>query len=389
MSEQILSLTARTFFGLEAILAKELEEIGATEIAVSKRAVTFQGSLETLYRANLCLRTALKVILPIHQFNAMNEQELYDGVKSIDWSKYLEANGSFMVETAVQSEHFSHSKYVAYKAKDAIVDQFREKFGSRPSVDLESPNLYIDVRISSDIVVVSLNSSGEPLYKRGYRSEQNEAPLNEALAAGMIMSTGWHGERDLVDTMCGSGTIPIEAAMIASHMAPNLLREDFAFKSWNDFDPKLLLEIKKELRAKIVSPSCKIHGYDINANTVAAAMIHAENAKVDDRIVLKTKDMFNSAAPFPGGLLIFNPPYQLRLRTENIEDFYKQIGDALKKNYAGYEAWLLSANFIAMKNIGLKTSAKVILYNGPLECRFIKFELYEGSKRQTNEHQTA
>lgn len=382
-------MTARTFHGLEELLAEELRSLSAQNIQISKRAVTFEGDLALLYKANIGLRTALKILVPIHECTATTPEQLYEEVRKVDWTKYLGVNGTFMVETAVQSSLFTHSKYVGLKAKDAIVDQFREKFGSRPSVNLQRPNLYVDVRISSDQVCISLNSSGDALYKRGYRLDTNEAPLSEVLAAGMVMLTGWKGEKDLLDFMCGSGTIVIEAAMIASDMAPNLLREDFAFKTWNDFDPRLLMDVRKEFRAKIKEPTCKIFGSDIDKESIRMAMDNATRAKVDDRIMLKVRDYTQMEPPFQNGIIISNPPYQLRLRTDDIEAFYKEIGDVLKKKYNGFDAWIISANLLAIKQVGLKTSRKIMLYNGPLECRFNKYELYEGSRKLSHEANNA
>ncbi|MEI6312531.1 MAG: THUMP domain-containing protein [Bacteroidota bacterium] len=380
-----IALTARTFQGLEEVLAKELEQIGARNIAISKRAVEFEGDQKLLYTANMALRTAIKIIMPIKSFEAKDETTFYNEVKAIEWEKYLSTSSTFMVETAVKSEYFTHSQYVAYKTKDAIVDRFREKFKDRPSVNLVAPNLYVDVRISSEICVISLNSSGEPLFKRGYRKDTNEAPINEVLAAGMVLLSEWDGQSDLLDPMCGSGTILCEAAMIASNTAPNLNRNEFGFKTWFDYDPRLLMEIRKELRSKRREVTCKIRGTDIDKRVLDKAFINIENAGVDDFVILKQRDFFEHEKQDTPVFIITNPPYQERMRIEDIEEFYKKMGDTFKQKFTQATAWLISSNENAVKSIGLKASRRIPLFNGKLECRFLKYEMYEGTKKIAKE----
>ena len=380
-----IHLTARTFQGLEEVLAQELESIGAKEINISKRAVEFVGDQKLLYTANLALRTAIKIIMPIKAFEAKDEETFYKEIKDIEWEKYLSTSSTFMVETAVKSEYFTHSQYVAYKTKDAIVDRFREKYKDRPSVNLNYPNLYIDIRISSENCVVSLNTSGDPLFKRGYRLETNEAPINEVLAAGMVLLSDWDMKMDFLDPMCGSGTILCEAAMIATNTAPNLKRDDFAFKTWFDFDPRLLMEVRKELRAKRIDATCKIRGTDIDKRVLDKASINIEKAGMDHIMLLKQKDFFEYEKQEKPVFIITNPPYQERMHIEDVEDFYKSIGDTFKQKFTDATAWLISSNENAMKSIGLKTSRKIPLFNGKLECRFVKYELYEGTRKHTKE----
>ncbi len=380
-----IALTARTFQGLEEVLAKELEQLGAKDINISKRAVEFTGDQKLLYLSNLALRTAIKIIMPIKSFTAKDETTFYNEVKAIEWEKYLSTSSTFMVETAVKSEYFTHSQYVAYKTKDAIVDRFREKFKDRPSVNLVSPNIYVDVRISSENCVISLNTSGEPLFKRGYRKDTNEAPINEVLAAGMILLSEWDGQSDLLDPMCGSGTILCEAAMIATNTPPNLNRNEFGFKTWFDFDPRLLMEIRKELRGKRRVATCKIKGTDIDSRVLDKAYTNIENAGVDDIVILKQRNFFEHEKQEAPVFIITNPPYQERMRIEDIETFYKNIGDTLKQKFTQATAWLISSNEDAIKNIGLKASRRIPLFNGKLECRFLKYEIYEGTKKIAKE----
>lgn len=374
-------LIARTFQGLEEVLANELEQLGVRNIALSKRAVTFTGTIKQLYKANIALRSALKIVMPIATFDAKNEHTFYDQVKAIAWEKYMSVSSTFMVETAVKSDYFTHSQYIAYKTKDAIVDRFREKYKDRPSVNLINPNLYIDVRISSEKCVISLNSSGDPLFKRGYRKDTNEAPLNEVLAAGMLLLSEWDGTTDFFDPMCGSGTIVCEAALVATNTAPNLLRNEFGFKTWNDFDPRLFMDVKKELRSVRKQPICKLRGYDIDAGVMEKAAINMEAAGIDDYVILKKRDFFECERFDAPVFIITNPPYDTRLRVDDIEAFYKKIGDTFKQKFTQATAWIISANEQAVKKIGLKASRRIPLFNGKLECRFLKYEIYEGSKK--------
>ena len=236
-------LIAKTFMGLEPVLAKELTQLGANDIQIGRRMVSFSGNKELMYRANFQLRTAIRILKPIKHFKAKSADDVYDEVKKIDWSQYLSLDKTFAVDSVVFSDEFRHSKFVAYKVKDAIVDQFRETQGKRPNISVANPDIRLNMHIAEYDCTLSLDSSGESLHRRGYRQESVEAPLNEVLAAGMILMTGWQGDTDFIDPMCGSGTLPIEAALIAHNMAPGLFRKEYAFEKWPDFDKDLFDDI--------------------------------------------------------------------------------------------------------------------------------------------------
>ncbi len=371
---------ATTLFGLEEVLAGELERLGINEYQSFQRAIKFKASKAQLYKLNLSLRTAIRILLNIRSFKAVNEDNLYDGIYNIDWKEYFLPGKTIAVRTAVSSNYFNNSHYVSLKVKDAIVDRFRDDVGRRPSVDTESADISINVHINGDRVDVSLDSSGDPLFKRGYRTKQYIAPLNEALAAGMILISGWDAKSDFIDPMCGSGTLPIEAALIARDIPPGIFRKSFSFMNWIDYDEELYTRILETL---LVSKSFdhKIIGCDISINALELAKDNIGKALLDDFIELERKD-FNDLRPQgESGIIIINPPYGERLRDEQIENFYKTIGDNLKKNFAGYTAWILSANMDAMKFIGLKPSFKKDLLNGKLKCKFNKYELFRGKRK--------
>jgi len=372
---------AKTLFGLENVLAGELRDLGATEITLYNRAVGFSGDKKLLYRANYHLRTALKVLVPLNEADISNEQELYDFVRSINWERYLGVDETLAVEVAMKTDLFKHTQYIAQKIKDAIVDQFRDKHGSRPSVDLERPTLRINAYINNKTIKLSRDSSGESLHRRGYRFRQGPAPMNEVLAAGLIKLTGWNGKIPLVDFMCGSGTIPIEAAMIALHIPPGDLRAEYGFQRWKDYEPKIFNELVNE-KNTVAYQEIRIFASDIALDSVKLAQQHAQNADVLKYIKFSTCH-FNDFVPPPSpGIVLINPPYGERIDQLNLNELYRQIGDRLKKSYSGYEAWIISANAEAMKNIGLKPSPKIPVYNGQLECRFNRYSLYEGSRKE-------
>jgi putative N6-adenine-specific DNA methylase len=375
---------AKTLFGLENVLAGELRDLGATEITVYNRAVGFSGGKQLLYRANYHLRTALKILVPLNETDISNEQELYDFIRSINWGRYLGVNDTLAIEVAMKTDLFKHTQYIAQKIKDAIVDQFRDKFGSRPSVDLERPTLRINAYISNKTIKLSRDSSGESLHRRGYRIMQGPAPMSEVLAAGLIKLSGWDGKIPMVDFMCGSGTIPIEAAMISLHIPPGDLRADYGFQRWSDYDPKLFNDLVNEKRSAVEEKGTRIFASDINADVVRLAQRHAQNAGVLKHIKFSTCH-FNDYTPPPSpGMVIINPPYGERIEQQDLNGLYKQIGDKLKKSYPGFEAWIISANAAAVKNVGLRPSPKIPVYNGQLECRFNRYSLYEGSRKDRN-----
>ena len=378
-------MIAKTLFGFESILAKELLDLGAMDIKEGNRMVSFVGDKGFMYKANLCLRTAIKVLKPYESFKANSEQELYDNIKKLPWEKFLDVEGSLAIDSAVHSDIFTHSQYVALKSKDAIVDRFREKFGKRPDVDLDFPDLRINIHIENNFCNVSFDSSGDSLHKRGYRTATNIAPINEVLAAGMLLMSGWDGQCDFLDPMCGSGTIPIEAAMIACNIPPNLNRKEFAFEKWNDWDEDLYEKIEASAMKKVRDFHFKIRGYDKAPSAVMKAKDNVSNAHLGDFIEIEQKSFFESVKQNEGYLhMLFNPPYGERLEID-IEDFYGKIGDTLKQGYPGTHAWFIATNFEAIKSVGLRASRKIKLYSGPLEGRLLKYVLYEGSKKKSKQ----
>lgn len=374
-------MIAKTFFGFEEILAKELQVLGAQDVEQGVRMVSFKGDKGFMYKANLSLRTALKILKPIYHFRAYNEQSLYKGIQGIDWSKYLNANQSFVIDVTLHSDHFNHSQFVALKAKDAVVDQFRDRFGKRPNIDKDFPDLRINLHIHNDQCSVALDTSGQSLHQRGYKTATNIAPINEVLAAGMLLLSGWDGQGDFIDPMCGSGTILAEAAMIACNIPANINRKEFAFEKWNDWDNDLFDKIVDSLMNKTREFHYTIKGYDKAPSAVAKAKDNIYNANLADYVTISQQDFFTTEKETRGPLhMVFNPPYGERLDV-NMERFYREIGDTLKQSYPGTNAWFITANIEALKFVGLKPSRKIKLFNGKLETRFVKYEMYEGSKR--------
>jgi putative N6-adenine-specific DNA methylase len=374
-------MIAKTFFGFEEILAKELQILGAHEVEIGTRAVSFKGDKGFMYKANLSLRTALKILKPIYYFKAINDQNLYKGIQGIDWSKYIGENQTFIIDTTIHSDNFKHSQFVSQKAKDAIVDQFREKTGQRPSIDKDFPDLRINIHIDRDQVSVALDTSGASLHHRGYRTATNIAPINEVLAAGMLLLSGWDGSSDFLDPMCGSGTLLAEAAMIACNIPANINRKEFAFEKWNDWDNSLFDQIIDALMKRTKEFHHTIIGYDKAPSAVQKAKDNIRNANLDDYISIIQGDFFESKKENTGPLhMVFNPPYGERLNIE-LERFYREIGDTLKNNYPNTNAWFITANLEALKFVGLRPSRKIKLFNGSLEARLVKYEIYEGSKK--------
>lgn len=375
-------MLAKTLYGFEDLLAQELRSLGASAIEKGIRSVSFEGDTGFMYKANLCCRTAIRILKPITVFNVFNETDLYKKVYDIPWENYMDVDGSLAVGSTVFSKDFNHSHYVSLKTKDAVVDRFRDRFGKRPNVDLHHPSLWIQIHIDRNICTVSLDSSGESLHKRGYKLQSTQAPLNEVLAAGMIMLSGWNGQCDLLDPMCGSGTILTEAAMIACNIPANINRKEFGFQTWKDFDSKLFEVIKNAALNKIRDFNYTIYGYDIDKNVLAKTEENIRHANLGDFIKLKNLDFFHSQKQTEGPLyLIFNPPYDERITIRDIRNFYRKIGDTLKQGYPGSQAWILTSNFEALKALGLRTSRRIKLYNGKLEARLVRYELYEGSKK--------
>lgn len=374
-------MVAKTLFGFEELLAKELTQLGAQKVEQGVRVVTFMGDKGFMYKANLGLRTALKILKPIKTFKAVNDVALYKGIQSIDWSDYFTAHQTFLIDTTLHSDHFNHSQYVALKSKDAIVDQFRDNQGKRPSVDKDFPDLRIHVHIDRDQVTVSLDTSGESLHRRGYKTATNIAPINEVLAAGMLMLSGWDGTSHFIDPMCGSGTILAEAAMIACNIPANINRKEFAFEKWNDWDSQLFDNILESLLKKTREFHYTITGYDKAPSAVSKAKDNIENANLAEYITIKQANFFETEKETDGPLhMVFNPPYGERLDID-MERFYREIGDTLKQGYSDTNAWFITANLDALKFVGLRPSRKIKLFNGKLEARLVKYEMYAGSKK--------
>ncbi len=375
------NMIAKTFFGFEEILEKELYQLGAQKIVKGTRMVSFYGDKGFMYKANLALRTALKILKPISQFKAHNEEKLYQGIQSIDWSRHLTNHQTFLIETTLYSEHFNHSQFVALKSKDAIVDQFKENTGERPNIDKDFPDLRIHVHIDRDICTVSLDTSGVSLHQRGYKTATNIAPINEVLAAGMILLSGWEGNGHFLDPMCGSGTILAEAAMIACNIPANINRKEFAFEKWQDWDSDLFDQILESLLKKTKEFHYSILGYDKAPSAVRKALDNIQNANLDDYVTITQADFFETEKNTQGPLhILFNPPYGERLDVD-MERFYREIGDTLKHKYANTNAWFITSNLEALKFVGLRPSRKIKLFNGKLEARLVKYEMYSGSKK--------
>ncbi len=383
IGENKFEMIAKTAFGLEEILAGELGGIGAEDIKILNRAVSFNGSRETMYRANLELRTALRILKPIYSFRVRDENELYRETKNFNWEEYLNPNTTFAINSAVHSDHFNHENYVALKVKDAIVDQLRTVYGSRPDVELVDPDLRLHVHISDEECSISLDSSGNSLHKRGYRIGQGLAPINEVLAAGMILLSGWTGETNFVDPMCGSGTLLMEAATIAYNIAPGIKRNDFGFMKWKDFDENLWKKLVDDAKNRERDFQYKILGFDESPKAIKIAKDNIKNAELGWKILLKAKKLEDLTSEFltDGGIVMINPPYGERLSDVDAEKLYKSIGDALKQNFDGFSVWIISSNKTALKHIGLRTSKKLTLYNGSLECKYHNYQIYKGSRK--------
>jgi len=374
-------MVAKTLFGFEEILVKELQQLGAQDIQQGIRMVSFVGDKGFMYKANLSLRTALKVLKPIHQFKAFNDKGLYDGVQSVDWSKYISELQSFVVDVTLHSEHFNHSQYVALKSKDAIVDQFRDNLGKRPNIDKDFPDLRINIHIDGDQCSIALDSSGDSLHHRGYKTATNIAPINEVLAAGMLLLSGWEGKSHFLDPMCGSGTILAEAAMIACNIPANINRKEFAFEKWNDWDNTLFEQIIDSMMKKTREFNYTIKGFDKAPSAVHKATDNIRNANLEDYISIKQANFFETKKETEGPLhMVFNPPYGERLDID-MEHFYREIGDTFKQNYPNTSAWFITGNLDALKFVGLRPSRKIKLFNGKLETRLLKYDIYEGSKK--------
>lgn len=378
--EQEFELIAKTFMGLEPVLAKELTQLGANNVQIGRRMVSFTGDKEMMYRANFQLRTAIRILKPICHFKARSAEDVYDKVQAVEWDKILSEKNTFSVDSVVYSEEFRNSRFVTYKVKDAIVDWFREKTGVRPNISVSNPDIRLNIHIAEDKATLSLDSSGESLHRRGYRQESVSAPLNEVLAAGMILMTGWSGETDFIDPMCGSGTLPIEAALIARNISPGVFRKEFAFEKWNDFDKDLLDRIYNDdsLEKEF---NHHVYGYDVDMKSVNTALFNVRAAGLTQDITIEQQDFKDFKKPENKSIIVMNPPYGERISTPNLLGTCKMIGERLKHEFSGNDAWILSYREECFEQIGLKPSIKIPLYNGSLECEFRKYALFDGRMR--------
>lgn len=374
-------LIAKTFMGLEPVLAQELTQLGANNVQIGRRMVSFTGNQEMMYRANFQLHTAIRILKPIKHFKARSAEEVYDEIKTVDWSQYIEKGKTFSVDSVVYSEEFRNSRFVTYKVKDAIVDQFRENTGTRPNISVSNPDIRLHIHIADEDATLSLDSSGESLHRRGYRQESVEAPLNEVLAAGMILLTGWKGETDFIDPMCGSGTLLIEAALIARNMSPGIFRKEFAFEKWPDFDQELFDRIYND-ESQESEFTHHIYGYDIDMKAVNTARLNVKAAGLTKDITIEQADFKNFKKPQEPSILITNPPYGERISTPNLLGTYKMIGERLKHEFMGNDAWILSYREECFEQIGLKPSIKIPVYNGSLECEFRKYAIFDGKMKE-------
>lgn len=378
--ENEFELIAKTFMGLEPVLAQELTELGANNVQIGRRVVSFTGDQEMMYRANFQLHTAIRILKPIKHFTARSADDVYEATKTVDWSQYILPGKTFSVDSVVYSEEFRNSRFVTYKVKDAIVDQFRERSGNRPNISVSNPDVRLHIHISDDDATLSLDSSGESLHRRGYRQESVEAPLNEVLAAGMILMTGWRGETDFIDPMCGSGTLLIEADLIARNMSPGIFRKEFAFEKWPDFDKDLFDRIYND-DSRERDFTHHIYGYDVDMKAVNTALLNVRAAGLTKDISVAQQDFKDFKKPAQEAIMVMNPPYGERISTPNLLGTYKMIGERLKREFAGNTAWILSYREECFEQIGLKPSLKIPLYNGSLECEFRKYMMFDGAMK--------
>jgi len=377
-----MKFVAKTLYGLEKVLSQELISLGAGNIQTANRAVMFEGDMSLLYRVNYCARTALSVLMPISEFRIRSKDDLYKGGSKIEWNRFMDSDDTFSIAPVVNSTHFAHTGYAGLILKDAIADTFRNKTGRRPSVDTSDPTILINLHISNDLVTISLDSTVVPLFKRGYRQEQSIAPLNEVLAAGILLLSEWNASVALTDPMCGSGTIPIEAGLIACKIPPGKFRQFFGFQRWKDFDEELFGKIKLNCNSQVIPSPVKIHGSDISESALQFAKANIVRAGLSDVISLEVSDFKDIKSCDDNGFVFLNPPYGQRIQPEEIDQLYSMIGTTLKHNFSGTTAWLITSNKESLKHVGLKPKEKHTLFNGALECVLLKYEMYKGTKKQ-------
>ena len=372
-------MIAKTFRGLEEVLATELVNIGANNVQLQRRAVSFTGDKALMYKANLCCRTASRILKPILTFDASNPDEVYEQVKNINWGDYMAVDSTFAIDSTVFSEVFRHSKFVSYRVKDAIADWFTERFDRRPSVRLDGAQLLINIHIAEHKCTLSLDSSGESLHKRGYRVAQTEAPLNEALAAGMLLMAGWKGESDFVDPMCGSGTLLIEAALIALNIPPGIYRSSFAFEKWNDFDEELFDALYND--DSYERPfNFKIYGSDNSPQAIKIAEQNVKSTGLSKYIDLQIMPVQKLEAPAPNCMVVTNPPYGERITSDDIYGLYAALGTTVKHKFSGSTVWVISSHEECLDKIGLKPTERIRLLNGALDCWYCRYDIFAGKR---------
>jgi len=377
-----MKLIAKTLYGLENVLAAELKSLGAGDVNPVNRAVTFSGNKELLYRVNYCARTALSVLMHVADFRIRTKDDLYNGGLKVEWDRFMDADDTFSITPVINSPHFDHTGYAGLILKDAVADYFRKKYGRRPSVNRDDPSLLVNLHISNDLVTISADSSVIPLFKRGYRQEQAVAPLNEVLAAGILHMSGWNASTSLTDPMCGSGTITIEAGLIACEIPPGKFRTYFGFQKWKDFDEELFTAIRNDCDSHIRTSPVRIYGSDISEQAVSQSKLNLSKAGLTETVSIELSDFRNLKCIDNQGFVFLNPPYGQRIKTDEIDALYSMIGTTLKHNFTGYTVWLITSNMESLKHVGLKPKEKYTLFNGALECLLLKYEMYQGSKKK-------
>ena len=385
-------MVAKTIYGLEELCAEELKVLGAENTEIHNRAVSFDGNIGIMYKANLLLRTALRVLVQYAEFEVEDEHELYNQVKAIAWENLITPADTIAIDTVLNTDIFNHSQYISQKTKDAICDRFRDKTGIRPSVDLDNPTLRLHLHVSRNRCIIALDSSGDSLHKRGYREKTNLAPINEVLAAGLVQLSGWDKRSTFIDPMCGSGTILIEAAMLAANIPSGFFREGYCFMKWKQslpFNEELWTRIHTAAVERISTDNITLYGIELSPNVARKAKENVKRSKTEDMIKIRCADFLESDAPPVVGnpILLMNPPYGERMDKDDVVELYHLVGDTFKKKYAGYDCWIISSNQEAMKNVGLSTSKRLTVYNGQLECRFFRYSMYTGTKRKDKQQE--
>ncbi len=364
--------------GLETLAAQELEQLGAHSVTPGFCGVAFEGDRPLLYRANLWARLPFRILVKLKTFPCQDAQDLYRGIQTLDWSQYLTPDFTLAVNATGKNQHLNHTHFTALQVKNAITDQQQQTVDDRSNVEIQNPDVRINVFIDQDFCTVSLDSSGNSLHRRGYRPAVGAAPLKESLAAALIQLSDWQPEQAFYDPLCGSGTLPLEASLKALNIAPGLFRDRFGFETWPDFDLSLWEQLlQKAQSSRIETLSASIGGSDRDAGVVEQAIANAQNCGVGDRVWFAEIDLADVSAPATSGVLFCNPPYGERLgQDSDLGAFYKLLGDILKQRFKGWTAFILSGNKELSQSIGLKSSQRIPVFNGSLPCQLLKYELY-------------